>query len=95
MAAANITDLIFTVTGIITLATSVLGALALFVFLKGLVKFISQSGDAGSHKEGKDLMIWGIIALFIMVSFLSIIGLAKKIFGTDIRTGIPLIERNK
>src|SRR3989344_2846365 len=43
-------------------------ALCLLVFLWGLVMFIAKSGDETERKEGKQKMLWGIIALFVAVS---------------------------
>lgn len=47
--------------------------LALLAFFKGLVSFIGKSGDAAKHQEGRDLMVWGVIALFVMVSVFGIL----------------------
>ena len=46
---------------------------ALVVFFWGLAKFILNSGDEKSHEDGKRLMFWGVIALFIMASVWGII----------------------
>jgi hypothetical protein len=84
--------------GLINLAIPVVGALALFVFLKGLVAFIAKSGDSASHQDGKNLMIWGIVGLFVMVSFLSLISLARNTLGLEYgpksSSGLPLIHSN-
>ena len=54
----------------------VLIALALVVFFWGLVQYIR------THKGGKDIMIAGLVGLFIMVSVWGIIRLAQNtIFG--------------
>lgn len=47
---------------------SVVGGLCLLVFVYGLAKFIFNSGDEDKVDEGKQLMFWGVIALFVMVS---------------------------
>jgi hypothetical protein len=52
-------------------------AIALLVFFWGLVKYIRKAGE-GDVKEGRDLMVWGTIALFVMVS---IWGLVRFIQG--------------
>ena len=51
-------------------------ALALLFFFWGLAQFILKSGDAASHEEGKNKMVWGVIALFVMVSIWGIVGLS-------------------
>ncbi len=74
----------------------VLFGLAILVFFKGLVAFIAKSGDAKSHEDGKSLMIWGIIALFVMVSVFGIIRFFYDDFGFgSIRDfGLPTLPRN-
>ena len=68
-----------------------IAALSLFVFFKGLAVFIAKSGDEKTHKEGRNLMVWGIIALFVMVSFLGLISMLKKDFGFGGGTGLPTL----
>lgn len=81
--------------GYIQLIIPVVAALALFAFIKGLVSFIFNAGDTKSHAEGRNLMVWGVIALFIMVSVYGII----YIFYADIFDafnhpfGIPLLPK--
>lgn len=79
--------------GIINPLLFLLVGLSLLVFFKGLVTFISNSGDAGSHEEGKKLMIWGVVALFVMVSFLGILQLfySDLGFGAVKPFGLPLL----
>ena len=67
-------DLVDIFLNLINAALPVLAALALLVFLWGLVKFIFRvGGDEKAVNEGKSLMKWGLIALFLLVSFWSII----------------------
>ena len=53
--------------------------LAVVVFLYGVLKFITAAGDETKRKEGKDVIIYGIIGLFVMVS---VWGLVNLILGT-------------
>lgn len=65
--------LITSIRGFIDLLIVIMAGLALLVFFWGLVKFISKAGDAKAVDEGKTLMIWGVIALFVMISVWGII----------------------
>ncbi len=92
----NFTQIVGSILDLISLAVPVLAGAALLVFFWGLVKFIWKSGDEASHEEGKNLMKWGIIALFIMVSYVSIvqflyIGFG---FGDGNSFGIPQLPTN-
>jgi K+-transporting ATPase A subunit len=63
-------------------------ALTLLVFFWGLTKLIRGSADAKAVEEGKELMKWGIVGLFVMISVWGIIALfTADIFGTA--PGIP------
>ena len=42
--------------------------LALVVFFWGLVKFIAAADSEDAKKQAKSVMIWGLIALFVMIS---------------------------
>ena len=55
--------------------------LALLFFMWGIAKFIYSAGDAGKHEDGKQMMIWSIVALFIMVSYLAILAAAHRDIG--------------
>src|SRR3989344_4902770 len=66
-------DIIKIFIDLIQLAIPVIAGLALLVFFKGLAAFIAKSGDEKSHAEGRNLMVWGLVALFVMVSVWGII----------------------
>ena len=68
------------------------GALAAFFF--GMVKFIlaSRDGDSTQINNGKQFMLWGVIALFVMFSVWGIVNYAQRIFGfTSNEITIPQI----
>ena len=49
---------------------------AVVVIFWGAIQFLFDV--KGKKEEGKELLMWGIIALFIMVSLWGIIGILKK-----------------
>jgi len=59
----------------------VLLALALALFLWGLVVFMTRAGE--DQEKGKQHMVWGIIILFVAVSVWGIVQLLQVIFGAD------------
>ena len=72
----------------------VLELLAFLVFLWGLVKFVARvGGDESAVKEGKSLMVWGVIALFLMISFQTVIAVfyGDLGFGDTRSFGIPYL----
>jgi len=58
---------------IVDMLTVLVAGIALLVFFWGLTKFIAKAGDSKAHEEGRSLMIWGAIALFVMISIWGIV----------------------
>lgn len=51
---------------LVRFGTIVVAGIALLVFFWGLVKFLFKGGE--DIEEGRNLMIWGTVAIFVMVS---------------------------
>jgi hypothetical protein len=65
-------------------------ALALLAFFWGLAVFIFQAGDEQARGRGKQIMLWGIIALFVIIAVWGIVALLQQIFGLDPEeAGVP------
>ena len=67
-------------------------SLCFLVFLWGIAKFISNAGDAKTHQDGKMMMIWGLVGLFVMVSYLAILRAAHNDVGFNGPFGQPIID---
>ena len=66
---------------ILALVIPILITLAVVYFFWGLVQYIG--GDADKKSEGRSHMIWGIIALFVMVSVFGLIRVVGNTFGVQ------------
>lgn len=77
---------------ILALLNPILFSLAFVVFFWGLSKFILNSGNKDEIEKGKNYMMWGIIALFILVSFRVIISFVSDDLGLGNATIIPKIQ---
>lgn len=78
---------------LISLALPIVIALALLAFFWGLVKFLFAGADE-AKQAGKRLMIWGIVALFVMVSvwgLVRFIGTALNITAEQNPQAIPTV----
>lgn len=73
--------------GLINAAIPVLIALGLLLFIWGLVVFIFSQGDDDAQARGKRLMVWGVIALFVIVSVWGLVALLNQLAGVDQGTG--------
>ena len=47
--------------------------LALLYFLYGAAQYILESKDEGKREEGRQVMLYGVLALFVMVSIAGIV----------------------
>jgi hypothetical protein len=79
--AQGIQNVLVTVSNILALAVPILITLAIIGFFWGLVKYLW--GGAQGAEEGKNIMIWGVIALFVMVSVYGLIQLLGGTFGIN------------
>lgn len=65
---SNIETLLTSIGRLVSLALPIVVGIALLGFFWGLVKFIFAAGDEVDTEKGKSLMIWSVVALFVMVS---------------------------
>jgi len=72
-------------TYLINPAILILFAAGFFLFVYGLTEFLWNLNEGGDNKEGKQHMIWGLIGMFIMVSWYGILALVTGTFGIDPR----------
>ncbi|MEN9405109.1 MAG: hypothetical protein RLY47_68 [Candidatus Parcubacteria bacterium] len=68
--------------GLINFLTGVVAALALLVFFWGLTKYIAKADDEKAKESGKNIMIWGVLALFVMFSVFGLVSFLQTSFGT-------------
>lgn len=62
--------------------------LATVYFFWGLAKFVLNAGDESARTEAKGIMIWGVVAVFVMVTFFGLVGWLQRTLdiGTDVTT---------
>lgn len=79
---------------VIDLLTPIVFSIALLFFFWGLATFIYKSGD--DQEKGKNRMLWGLIALFVMFSVWGILRFAQESLGlnnTGQQLDIPTLNR--
>jgi hypothetical protein len=96
VATRGLDDVLATVSNLIGLVVPILIALAVVFFFYGLATYILKAGEEKS--KGLNIMIWGIIAIFVMVSVWGLVRLVQGTFGIDenqraIVPQVPGIER--
>ncbi len=58
-------------------------ALTVLIFLWGIFKFVIAGGDGEARKEAQGYIIWGIIALFVMVSVWGLVNILVRSVNLD------------
>lgn len=77
-----ITDIIDTIYEILNAIVPVLIVLATIFFFWGLAKFILNAGDSEGRKQGVQIMIYGVIGLFVIVSVWGLVALLQNTLKT-------------
>jgi len=77
----SIGDLIWIIGDFISALIPIAAAAALLGFFWGLAQYIFKAGDKEAKKEGKQIMIWGSIALFLISAIGGIISLLSGTLG--------------
>ncbi len=92
MPPSNFRELVSIFIELIQVALPVVAGFALLAFFWGLAKFIFRvGGDENAVNDGKNLMIWGVIALFVMISIWGIIAFVYRDIGFSRPFGVPFL----
>lgn len=89
-ALSGLTGLLKDILDILGLVEKIVFALAFIFFFYGMGQFILHSGDAKLREEGKSKMIWGVVALFVMLSIIGILNFVGGLVGIS-PGGVPTI----
>lgn len=93
---SNVSRLVESIRNVIDILIPLVAAIALLAFFWGLVKVILNAGNEEEKGKGKHIMIWGVVALFIIVSvwgLVKFIGEAIGVRPDDTNQNIPGIGR--
>ncbi len=92
--AADITSVIGQIMDILNVVIPLLLAVAVVIFLVGVVKYITAGGDEEKRKEARNVMIYGIIGLFVMVAVWGLVNVLVSSFGLEY-SRIPTVPKIK
>lgn len=86
--AQSLQTVLVTVSNILGILVPIFITLAVLAFFWGLVKYLW--GGAEDKDAAKNIMIWGVIAIFVMVSVFGLVQLIGNTFGVNQGGGINL-----
>lgn len=100
MKVVTVNDFLDVLLTLINQALPVIFGIAVLAFFWGLVMYlfsIGGDGDEKKQKQGKNLMVWGLVAFFVMLSVFGLISIIQKSFQLDQNTVItpPTILKNR
>lgn len=81
--ATTLDDIILKVKTWVGTLIPIVFALCLLVFIWGLVTFIASSGNEEARTQGKQRMLWGIIALFVAASIWGVVAFIGDSLGIN------------
>lgn len=67
--------------------------LGVFFLAFGIFRYIGAGGDQQRRVEGRNLFLWGLVALFVMVSFWGLLNLLMASFFDQNTLQYPEISR--
>jgi len=66
-------------------------SLATVAFIWGIIQYFLNPENEENRKKGKSFMLWGIIALFVMISMWGLVGVLSNTFG--VKTLLPQLSQ--
>ncbi len=78
-----ITGLVDAIQNILNLLLPLVITLAVLFFFWGLAIFVLNAGDEEARAKGRSIMIWGVVALFFIVTVWGLVALLQQVFGVD------------
>lgn len=86
---SNLQVLLGSIRSLVSGALPLVVGLALLAFFYGLMKFIFNSSNEVEKEKGKDIMIYGVIALFVMVAVWGLVQFVANAFGIQTGGNLP------
>lgn len=91
----NVNDIAGGLGDIVTSLVPIAFTAAVLFFFWGLALYISAAGDESAQEKGKNIMLWGVIALFVMSSVWGLVVFIRTGLGVNQNTdiGIPTVTQ--
>ena len=87
---SGLSNLVTQLGGIVAKVIPIMFALAIIYFFWGLIQFIRAAGDPKKAQEGRTIMIYGVIAIAVMISIYGLVYWLQTTLGVGTQTTLPL-----
>ncbi|HEY4480390.1 MAG TPA: hypothetical protein VJB58_02895 [Candidatus Paceibacterota bacterium] len=88
----NLTDIINMFINIGLRLIPLLGAIAFLMFIWGVARFIRAAGNEKELKDSKNLLVWGVVGMFVLITIWGIVSFLRSEFGFGSEVGIPQLK---
>ncbi len=88
----GIAGTVTSLSGIVNSLIPLLLTVAVVIFLWGLVKYLFKIGGEEGSKGGLQIMLWGIVGLFVMVSIWGLVQLLQQTLNVDSVRGSDVVN---
>ncbi|MSR71010.1 hypothetical protein EXS62_03145 [Candidatus Kaiserbacteria bacterium] len=73
---ATLATAVTSIISLINYLMPLLAGIALLVFFWGIIRYLWSAGDSHSKVSGREAIVWGLVALFVIFSLWGILSLA-------------------
>jgi len=82
-AQATLGGILTTIKGLLDSLIPIIITLAVIYLFYGVAKYVMAAGDEEKQKQGRSIMIYGVIGLFVIVSIWGLVGVVQSTFGVS------------
>lgn len=81
--AGTIIDFAYNIAATIDILVPVASLAVTVAFFYGLARFLFNTDDEKKREEGKSILMWSILAMFVFITIYGIIGWMEQTVGND------------
>lgn len=81
LGSGNLSQTLNSIYSLVNSVIPILIGLGIIAFLFGILKFIFNAGDEGKRADGKWVIIYSLIGIFVMVSVWGLVAALQNVFG--------------
>jgi len=78
---ANFSEVLQIFLNILGMALMILYVGAVLAFVRGIIVFVLNTSDEAKRKEGKQWMLWAVIAFFVGITLWGLVGILTGTFN--------------